>query len=473
MGTTGEVVARSQDTRDPARGQHGWWLAWLALVPVVLLRASMLAESDTFWQIRTGLLTLDQGTIPSTDPFSWTVPGKSWTLNSWGFNVLAGGAYRVGGLPGVALVCAALSAAAFWLVLLLARRLGASAAVAASSLFLTAPLLIHWISARPQLVDYIAVLVLVLLLHRLAAGDSAVVILPAIGLLSIVWVNLHAAVLLGIGVIGATTVLVLFKKSTRPRTGWFVGALAIAGAGALVNPYGIHLLDQTMQVQSSSAGVVTEWQRIDLTDPAQMGMLLLGLIALIVAARRHDVVSTAAIGVTVIGSAAAIRMLPVLLLLALPVLAAFASHPVILRYLRSRRIVLIPGAVAAVGVLAVTALLKLGDVGRPDPGRYPTAVVQAIPQDCKVFNSYDLGGFLMLQRPDVRVSLDSRNDLYGPERVRAYKAVLDGKGDLDRELDGADCVLVPPASGLARSLAGNPEWEPKAADPAAELFIRR
>lgn len=475
MGMTVKDLVRSQtnhgDVREP--GRKWWLLAWLALLPVVLLRACFLAESDTFWQVRAGLLTLDQGAIPSTDPFSWTVPGQPWTLNSWGFNVLAAGAYRAGGLPAVALVCAAMSAAAFGLVLVLARRLGASAAITGTFVLFTWPLLLQWLSARPQLVDYIAVLALVLLLHRLVAGHSAAVILPAIGVLTIVWVNLHAAALFGIAVIGATTVLVFARRSTRPRTGSCLGALAIAGACALANPYGADLLHQTLQVQSASAGVVTEWDRIDPADPAQMGILILGLAALAVAARRKDAVFTAAIGVAVAGSGAAIRILPILLLLALPVLAAAVSHPVVLRYLHSRRAVLIPGAVLAVGVLAVLTAMRLGDVGRPDPGRYSSAVVQAIPAGCKVFNSYELGGFVLLERPDVKVSLDSRNDLYGPERVLAYKQVLDGKGDPDRYLGGADCVLIPPATGLARDLAGNQAWELRAADTAAELFIRR
>jgi hypothetical protein len=90
-----------------------------------------------------------------------------------------------------------------------------------------------------------------------------------------------------------------------------------------------------------------------------------------------------------------------------------------------------------------------------------------------VFNSYELGGFVLLQRPDVQVSLDSRNDLYGSHRVLAYKQVLDGKGDLNQGLIGADCVLVPSASGLAQSLTGNQAWERRAADRAVELFVRR
>lgn len=448
-------------------------LAWLALLPVALLRAGTLAEPDTFWQVRTGLLILDEGTIPSADPFSWTVHGQAWTLNSWGFDVLIAWAYRLGGLPAVALACAALSAVAFGLVLTLSRRLGASAAVVGTLLILASPLLIGWLSARPQLVDYVAVLALVLLLRQLLSGRFAAWIVPAIGVLTFVWVNLHAAALLGIAMIVAATALVFFRRSTRGRGVWCLGAAAVSSACALVNPYGAHLLDQAMQVQGSSAGVVTEWQPISPTDPAQMAMLVLGLIGFAVSVRRRDVVFIAALGVTLVASIAAIRILPILVLLALPVLAAFASHRAVLQYLSSRRIVLLPGALAGVAAVTVMAAVNAGHLGRPDPATYSSEVVQAIPPDSKIFNSYALGGFVLLERPDVQVSLDSRNDLYGSQRVLAYEHVLKGEGDLDQELAGADCVLVPPGDGLARGLAHSQTWELSAADGAAELFVRR
>jgi hypothetical protein len=66
----------------------------------VILRAGTLAEANTFWQIRTGLLTISHRAILRADPFSWTMAGKPWTLNSWGFNVLIAGTDWLAGLPG-------------------------------------------------------------------------------------------------------------------------------------------------------------------------------------------------------------------------------------------------------------------------------------------------------------------------------------------------------------------------------------
>lgn len=474
----GRLVTNEPDQRPGsspgALWKTKWWLlAWLALLPIAVIRAGTLAETDTFWQIRTGLFILEQGSIPSADPFSWTAQGQPWTLNSWGFNVVIGIAYGLAALPGVALTCAVMVTATYAFTLLLARRLGAAPGVTASLVLMTSPLLVGWLSARPQLVDYIAILALVMLLYELVSGRASVWILASIAILTVVWVNLHSASLLGVAVTGATTALVMINRSTRSRSGWCFGALAMTGAGSLANPYGVGLLSQTAQVQAASAGIVTEWNHIDPADPLQLTVLGLGLTALMVAVRRRDTVFMAALGVALVSSILAIRLLPILLLLALPVLAMLASHPAALRFIRRRRMVLYPPAVAGAVTLAVMAVVSLGHVGQPDPERYSSDVVQAIPPDCRVFNSYVLGGFIMLERPDVLVSLDSRNDLYGRNLVLSSEQILEGEGEVDEALAGAGCVVVSPGSGLAQSLLGNQGWDLSSEDTAAALFIRQ
>jgi len=80
MGETHRDVLERQAEIRPVTGTGSpaghWFLAWLAFLPVPPARAENLAESDTFWQIRTGLLTLGQQRIPTVDPFSWTANGN-------------------------------------------------------------------------------------------------------------------------------------------------------------------------------------------------------------------------------------------------------------------------------------------------------------------------------------------------------------------------------------------------------------
>ncbi|MDQ0258712.1 MFS family permease [Sinomonas atrocyanea] len=449
-----------------------WILTWLAFLPFVLIRSENLAESDTFWEVRTGLFTVSQGRIPSVDPFSWTVSGKPWTLNSWAFDVILGLFYDAAGLVGVALVCACLIAGIGALVLVLARQLGASPVASGWMLVIGAPLLTLFLSARPQLVDYIAVLALVVVLRRLVEARQRTPRLLAIAIITVLWVNLHAGALLGVAIVAASGLLVFLRRGTRGRAGWLLAALLITAVCSLLNPYGTGLLTQTLQVRRESA-VIAEWQPFNPADPLQLIMFTLGLLGLGTAARRGDPVFTAAIGVAAGGSVAAMRILPVLVLLALPVLAALASHEVVLRYLASRRRMF---AQAAAGIFVVAgglAVFNLPFFGRPDPTHFPSSSIRVIPAGCKLFNDYQLGGLVILERPDVLVSIDSRNDLYGADRVAQSLRTVDAQGDLNKGLAGADCVLVPPTTGLARWLHTSPDWDLKSSETTAELFVRR
>jgi hypothetical protein len=453
-------------------GTGSWFLAWLAFLPVTVARAGTLAESDTFWQVRTGLLTISHRAIPAVDPFSWTVHGKPWTLNSWGFNVLIAELYRLAGLPGVAWACAGLAMVIAGLVLILARQLGASPPVAGALLVLSWPLLVTWLSARPQLVDYIGVLLLAILLPRIATGRHPIRPVMAVGIVSAVWVNLHAGELIGVAMICTSAVLVFAARDLRGSAWcWIAGATALTAS--LLNPYGVGLLAHEAQVESASSGIVVEWQHLDPASPMQWSVLAIGLAALILAARQRNLLFVGELGIAAAGAVLAIRLLPVLVLLALPVLAASVSRWPWSSYVDSRRILRYPAAAAILAPTVVLALPSLGHIGRPDPAIYPITLVADIPPHCRLFNSYELGSFVILERPDVQVSLDSRNDLYGRPRVLADEQVLRGQGDVAQELAGANCVLVPPTMGLASWLRTNQVWKLIGSGSAGVLYVRR
>ncbi len=119
------------------------------------------------------------------------------------------------------------------------------------------------------------------------------------------------------------------------------------------------------------------------------------------------------------------------------------------------------------------AMEGLSHLGRPDPRLYPTNVVDQLPPDCRLLNSYVLGGYVSLMRPDVLVSPDARNDLYGPDRVLEIHQVVDGGLNPEHYRARAGCVLVPPASPLAAQLATDRGWTLATADPTAVLYLRR
>jgi hypothetical protein len=281
---------------------------------------------------------------------------------------------------------------------------------------------------------------------------------------------MHAAATLGVVSCGAAAVAILVSRQERKFTLRFVGATVVAAACSLINPYGFGILAQTLQVKDESTNI-REWQSFDASDPLQLFVMTVGLTAFIIEARRRNPILVGVLAVSICGSAVAYRMLPILFVLSLPVLAA-AAPPIVLHYFKSRRRMLSQGAIAGTFLAVIAAGINIPNLGRPDPAHFPSSAIQAIPTQCRLFNDYQLGGLVILQRPDVKVSMDSRNDLYGAKRVDGSLKIIDGHGDIERELQGADCVLVPPDTELARILRSQQQWSMRVSEPTAELFVR-
>ena len=462
------------DTVRRAVSHRGWLLAWLAFLPLVVFRAGVLAEADTFWQIRIGLGVIAHHTIPATDTFSWTMYGKPYFQNSWGFDVLLAIGYRLGGLPAAVWLCALITMGIAALTLALSRALGAKPAASAAALLLAAAPLTIWLSARPQLVDYAAVLALAIVLRRIERGPGRSGAVALAGLLTVAWINLHASALLAIAIATASAALLAV---TRRGTAWRYAAAAAAAiaVACLANPYGTGVLHQAVQVRDAAVTSIAEWMPLDWASPVQDIAFLAGVAAMIIAWRRHELVLTAALAVCLAGSVEAWRILPFAVLLSAPVLSAFASDPPdsIRRYLASRRVMF--QRCGALGILAMIAVAapSLTHIGRPEPATYPRALVADIPHGCRLFTNDVIGSYVILARPDVLVSLDSRNNLYGRSLPLAEERVLHGSGNLSQGLAGAGCVLVPRTYRLALRLRDDPAWGTRAADQAAILFVRR
>jgi hypothetical protein len=473
---TTSLAAAEVSSANPLRAtvRRSWLLAWLAFLPLAVLRAGVLVDGDTFVQIRTGLLITAQHAIPRADTLSWTMYGKPYFENSWAFDVLVAAGYRIGGLPGAALLCALITTGIAALVLKLAHSLGASPAASAAALFLAAPALAGWLTARPQLVDYAAVVALTLLLRRVEYGHGRFGSVALAALLMVAWVNLHAAALLGVAIPASSAVLVTVTRRGTGRR--YAAAAAVAAAVAcLANPYGMGVLHQAVQVHDAAAASIPEWKPLDWASPVVDLAMAGGVAALVIAWRRREAVLTAALAVCLAGSVEAWRILPVMLVLAAPVLAAFVSDPpdLVRQYLSSRRKMILRCGALALAALVAVAAPSLTHIGRPAPGLYPAPLVRDLPHGCRLFSTDVIGSYVTLARPDVLVSLDTRNDLYGDALSVAEERVLHGSGSLSRDLAGAGCVLVPRTYGLAKRLQHDPQWQLRAADQAAVLYIRR
>ena len=127
----------------------------------------LLWDGDTALHTRTGDWILDHGSIPVTDPFSYTQPGERWYAFQWLTGVLFAWLNRMAGLKGIVLLSGGLIALTMTVLVRDMVRRGASGLIAiVLALIATNAMSIHF-HARPHLFT----LLFLVMGHYLIARD--------------------------------------------------------------------------------------------------------------------------------------------------------------------------------------------------------------------------------------------------------------------------------------------------------------
>ena len=99
--------------------------------------------------------------------------------------------------------------------------------------------------------------------------------------------------------------------------------------------------------------------------------------------------------------------------------------------------------------------------------------VAALPSGCRLLNDYGFGNWVMFDRPDVPVSDDGRNDLYGTDTTRD-RLITDPAAATGlpawAAANGVTCVLVRPSSPAVGVLTGS-GWVVAARDGNAVALV--
>ncbi len=461
---------------DPAEarsGARGWMplLALLVLVaPQALRTAGALRDSDVWWHLATGDWIRRHG-IPRTDPFSWTAAGADWQPNAWLADWLMSLGRDTLGLTALSIgrgVVVPIVAAGIWFRCR-DHRVTSSGSVATAAILTLA--LSPFIVERPAALSMVLVVPALALVER----DPTTRRLVAFGVLIAAWSNLHGSAVVGVGVAGAAIAgAALADRAALARLAYAaVGAVAL-----LANPYGWGVYTTFFTVRSASS-TIDEWQPLALDDPRGVAFaLVIAAAALVALARRHRrdlpvVLPTAALA---IGTLMTVRTAALLVVVASPLvghgIAWLGGRLRSARYADRPH----PGVVAAFGasiVLAIAAASTVGEAGEIDPA-YSEELVEALPAGCRLFNDYTLGGWVIDRRhPDVLVSQDGRNDLYGAAEIARQTAIV--LGDDPAPLDDleVDCVYLPRARRLATALDSDPRWQIAGDEGGAAVWIRR
>lgn len=405
-------------------------------------------DSDTGWHIRNGESILATGRLETTDPYSFSRPGKQWFAWEWASDVAMGAAHRAGGLSGVALLFAAAIGASAWAWFRLHWAAGSSFLLAC----LMTPLMLstanlHWL-ARPHVFGWLFLMAAVLWMER-ARGALL------FGLFTALWANMHASFFLApaVALIFATGCMVrsliwnLDRDSSRTR--FYLLAAAASAAGSFLTPHGWQLHRHLLGYLSSAELLqrIGEFQSFNFQTEGAVQILLavlvsaLGLGAMLAARRIDHFLLSALLLAIALRSA---RGLPVLALIVLPLAAgAFTEIAARARGLRFRatldRLLQYSSNLRSLetrssGYVWIPVILLLGwgylnlpavkaATGFP-AGDFPVAASQAVaqlPPQARILAPDKFGGYLIYRfEGNRKIFFDGRSDFYGLGFMKSY-----------------------------------------------------
>ena len=457
------------DEAAPDRGGFGSIGSVMALLVVAWtagLASAPLRDNSFLTHLATGRLILDRGSVPSSDPYTFTAEGAPWTVQSWLASVLYAGVERMAGGTGLRLLVLAVFVAAGLLVWRLTRPAASAVTrflIAAAALLVATDV---W-SERPYMIGVLGLGVVWLAL------DGAVRPWLLVPLLWI-WANSH-------GSFPLATVLVLAvllgswldRRAGRPSqpdgaVETRVLKMTVVGTlSAAVGPLGLEVLQFPLNAvtRSDVLAEIVEWQAPAFTSPAERLFLALVLatVAGLVRVGRWRLAVPALLFTGL--ALTAQRNLAMATMVLVPVLAA--SVPSVGSLTARSRPNLGPAfaAVCAVVALLIGASAVAAPTTTLDP--YPQralAWLEAVEHDRNRSNlaTQDFVGNLLevLDGQDARVFVDDRADMFPRDVFADANVVARGEASWETVLDDyeIDVVLWERSDPLASLVAASEDW---------------
>ena len=422
-----------------------------------------LSDNSFFTHLATGRLILADG-VPVRDPYSFTAPGASWTVQSWLASAYWAFAERAGGLTGVraatALVTAVLGALV-WTLTKECRSLLPRLVLAALGLFVGSYM---W-SSRPLLFGLVFLGVVLLVLQERV---SPLWLIPTMA----VWTHTHGSFPLGLVAIGAFGVGRALDDRELPRAevqalGWAViGTLA-----GVIGPVGIDRLTFPVRLLSrgEQLGLLVEWFRPSLADPWVRVFAIQVVVAAVALwrVRRWRLVLPSLTFVAL--ALFAQRNIPSASLVLL--VAAAAGLPLIGRL----EVTTVPRLARPVAVISVGLVLFTGvtELRGPDLdlSTYPVDalafVAPAVDAGGRLLTDETTGNLITLVEGEAwPIAIDDRIDMYPSNVVDDYLTVLRAEEGWGAVLEAweIDLIVWEASRPLAGELATSEEWQVVYAD---------
>jgi hypothetical protein len=457
------------------RPSLGAVVGWVLVGAGFLLGSRALGDNSFLTHLATGRLILDSGSVPSTDPYTFTAGGEPWVVQSWLMSVLYATAEELGGAGGVralvGIVCAAL-VGTLWMLTGRAESLLVRVAIVGLAIAVGAQM---W-SERPLLLGLLFFALTFLSVER---GWSPWLLVPV----GWVWANSHGSFPLGLVLLALLAIGRRLDGGTWGREPTHLGALGLGVVAGTIGPLGPQVLLFPVELLTGNEILesVTEWRAPTFEGTSQRLFLVQVVVAVGLLARRPSWRAGLPMAVFVASAMISARNIAVASIVLLPAMAVAA--PVVGTLRGSARPAM--ARTAAILLLVAGPIVIAGRLGQQDyrlTSRYPAealAWAQANgvgPLDGRLATQDFAGNLVdLLWGPHSQTFFDDRFDMFPVEVGRDYLRLTGGRPGWRAVLDRHDVesVVWRRDHPLSELLASDGSWSIAYSDDRWVLATRR
>ena len=465
-----------------------------------LFASRPLSDGDFWWHLKTGEYIVRNFSIPRTDFYSFTVPGKPWVAHEWLSEVIFYLVYSRAGFNTLIFIFTVLTVLALWIVF---RRTNAHPFVKGFAVLLSVWSILPTMGVRPRTFTLLFAAIYLAVLHRFVRERQTRAIWWLAPLM-IVWVNLHAGYLLGLVLIGiAITGVVLdawFAGETLASHSSQLKTLVLVSVACLVavnlNPQGprIFVFPFEFFLSPVQQDQIVDWLSPDFHEKELLPLLaliMLTIASLALTPKRVRPSELLLYLATLYMTLKSNRHMAIFALVAGPVLADYLQRWLdTTRFSRmfgesrsatTGRRKIIFNLILLLPLIACVIKLKSVIYSPPTQERIgvPLNAVRYLKANGITGNTFTdpniWGGYLIWETPSNPVYIDGRIDMYGDEFMREYLGIIHGITRWQDPFDkySVQVAIVSPTSQLRLQLEQSPQWQQLYGDEMAVVFRRK
>lgn len=464
---------------------------------VLLLGRRMInLDGDLSRHLTFGGLILSEGRIPPTEPLIYPYEGRPYVSHEWLSQAAYRLVYNIAGLPGLVLLAAVLLSSAFFM---LYRYLASRHSLRLPTLFIVtwgaAATSLNW-AIRPHLFSMALLALWLIWADRLRRDEN--ISIWRFPLLMALWSNFHGIFIAGILVLFALaagwTLDHLLNKEGSLSTGkkiWM--ALGLSTAASMLNPGGagswFYIAGFVNNQYLMSRMVEANPPNFQLPELRVIFLLIIFSIFLL-GVKQNKFSSGQALllaGFTAM-SLMSFRNVQLYGVVAPFVLveafAGFKNFPLLNRFEHAisniegitAKTIYPPLVVVVVGIFILLSP-RAHSFYQFAPEAFPIQAVQWLksnPQNGRMFNDLNWGGYLELNLYPQKTFIDSASDVTG-EATRDYETILSTNNNWRELLDHYQITwaIIPASAPLANQLKKESGWVTVYEDPVAVIFQRK